>query len=703
MTGDLRGAADSALAARAAGRLEEAERLCTAALTLHPRDAALWELRGALALDRGQWDVAVTALRESLALRPDSAAAALHLSRALGSLGDAAGALAAADQALGLRPDDAAATFARAIALQQLGRFEESVVGYQQLLAGSAVHVVALANGGEALRQLRRFDEAREWLLRAIAARPDYAPAHNHLGLVDLDLGRLQAAEASFSMALKLTPSLVPALSNHATVLLQLRRNTEAAAVLGQLARLQADFPYVDGLRLYALSRLADWREHRTLRQRIVDRIAADPTAPIDVPHGCLAHAASAAIQRRVAATYTAREFPARLRATTRARPGERLRIGYFSNDFGDHALSYLLAGVLEAHDATRFEWHGLGWQRQQNTPMRQRIVAAFSRFHDITSLGDAAVLALCDELCIDIAVDLTGLTGNHRTGLFAARAAPLQVNFLGFPGTMGAPYIDYLIADRRVLPDAHRSFYAEQPVWMPVSFQPFDDRRAQVAPAPGRAALGLPEGAVVLAAFNDTAKLTPEIYAVWLRLLKSTPDAVLWLLAPEGAPRKRLLALADAAGVARRRLVFAGHVGYAEHLVRLGAADLFLDTSPFSAGATASDALSAALPLVTIEGEAFAGRMASSLLRGLGLDELVAGDLAAYETLCRELATDRPRLSALRGQLASARRTHPYFSSARYGRDLEAAYTAMAARHRAGLAPAPIDVGARNADDPVS
>lgn len=679
-------------ALRAAGDGAGASRLCTKVLAGAPRDAGLLSLAGELAMDRGDWTGAIALLRQSLAIRPDRAATAVLLSRAFGSAGDHDSALTAATEALRLGPGDSAATFALAITLQQLGRYEESVARYREFLARSPAHVVALANGAEALRRLRRFDEARDWLTQALATRADYAAAHNHLGLVELDLGRLQAAEAAFSAALRLAPTLVPALANRATARVQLKRDSEAAEDLTALARLAPDFPYVDGLRLYALARLADWRERRALRERIAARLEATPDAPIDMPHGCLGHQDSPAIQRRVATTYTAREFPPKSRAMRRAPAGARLKVGYFSNDFGEHALSYLIAGVIESHDPARFEWHGFGWQRQQPTPMRERIGAAFSRFHDITSRDDAAVLALADELGLDVAVDLTGLTGNHRTGLFAARLAPVQVNWLGYPGTMGAPYMDYLIADRRVLPDTERCHYAEQPVWMPVSFQPFDDRRPDPADAPTRAALGLPAGSLVLAAFNDTAKLTPEIYAAWLRLLTAVPQAVLWLYAPEGQPRKRLLALADAAGVPRRRIVFAGLVDYDAHRARLRAADLFVDTSPFSGGATASDALSAGLPILTIEGQSFAGRMAASLLRGIGLDELVARDLADYEARLTALAADPGRLAGLRARLQVARRDHPFFSSERYCRDLERAYVLMTERARAGLEPAPID-----------
>jgi protein O-GlcNAc transferase len=680
-------------AARAAGDGAQAARLCVRALATAPRDAGLLSLAGELAMDRGDWSAAIAALRESLAIRPDAAPTAVLLSRALGSAGDQEGALAAASEALRLKPGDSAATFASAITLQQLGRHEESVERYRQFLDQSPAHVVALTNGAEALRRLRRFDEARSWLGEALAVRPDYAAAHNHVGLVELDLGRLQAAEAAFSSALRLAPTLIPALANRATARVQLKRESEATEDLTALARLCPDFPYVDGLRFHALARLADWRERRALRERITARLAGEPGAPIDLPHSCLSHTDLPAVQRHVAVSYTTREFPPRPREARRAPPGARLKVGYFSNDFGEHALSYLIAGVIESHDPACFEWHGFGWQREQPTPMRERIVAAFSRFHDITRRDDATVLALVDELGLDIAVDLTGLTGNHRTGLFAARLAPVQVNWLGYPGTMGAPYMDYLIADRRVLPDAERCHYTEQPVWLPVSFQPFDDRRVEPAGAPTRADLGLPAESFVLAAFNDTAKLTPEIYAAWLRLLKAVPQAVLWLYAPEGAPRKRLLALADTAGVSRRRIVFAGLVDYAAHRARLCAADLFVDTSPFSGGATASDALSAGLPIITIEGRSFASRMAASLLRGIGLDELVARDLADYEACCLALAADSARLTALKERLRAARRDHAFFRSERYCRDLERAYVLMTERSRAGLEPAPIDM----------
>jgi predicted O-linked N-acetylglucosamine transferase (SPINDLY family) len=364
------------------------------------------------------------------------------------------------------------------------------------------------------------------------------------------------------------------------------------------------------------------------------------------------------------------------------------VRIAYVSGDFGEHAVTYLLTGAWERHDPRRFETYAISWGRREPCAARTRAAAAFAHFIDVSDRSDADVAALMRNERIDIAVDLTGYTRGHRTGIFAHRAAPVQVNFLGFPATMGAPYIDYLIADRFVVPADKLSQYAERVVWMPENFQPNDDRRTLPTAGPPRAHFGLPEEGVVLCSFNEAGKLNPALFDAWGRILHAAPDAVLWLLAPGLRARENLRREAAARGVDPARLVFAERLPYLEHLWRYTLADLFLDSTPFSAGATASDALSMGLPVLTIAGDSLASRMAGSALTALGLADLITGCLPDYEARAIALLRDHERLAFLRGALESAREAHPYFQTERYCRHLEAAYTAMHVRARKGLAP---------------
>ena len=350
--------------------------------------------------------------------------------------------------------------------------------------------------------------------------------------------------------------------------------------------------------------------------------------------------------------------------------------------------MTYLLAGVLERHDAAQVETLAFSWGRRNDGPARRRIEGAFSRFLDITDIGDEEVVGLMRELGVDIAVDLAGHTLGQRTGILARRAAPVQVNFLGFPATMGASYIDYLIGDSWVVPDDQRVHYSEKLVLLPGSFQPNDGARQDPPDYPPRAALGLPATGFVFCAFNRNAKMTLACFSVWMRLLGAVPGSVLWLLASDPLAQRNLRAEAQHRGVDAGRLVFASDLPYAAYLARFGAADLFLDTMPFNGGATASDALSTGLPVLTCM-----GRTWPSLRTSLGLHRLVTHSLDEYEAAALRLATDPGKLSALRRELRARRALHALFDPDRYCRHLERAYREMWHRHAAGLPPAEIAV----------
>jgi predicted O-linked N-acetylglucosamine transferase (SPINDLY family) len=318
---------------------------------------------------------------------------------------------------------------------------------------------------------------------------------------------------------------------------------------------------------------------------------------------------------------------------------------------------------------------------------MGQRVKRACDRFVDVSRLSDAQIAAQLREWEVDIVVDLVGFTDGVRTGILAQRPAPLQVSYLGFPATMGATYIDYILADEFVIPAAQRAHYAEQVVYLPECFQANDDRRA-IEHTLSRAQCGLPESAAVLCCFNNSFKLSPGVFEIWLRLLQAVPDSVLWLLGDTEAVQRNLRAYASAHGLSADRLVFAPRLPYAQHLGRMSLADLFLDTLPFNGGTTVSDALWAGLPVVTCSGDAFASRMGGSLLGAAGLPELVTHSPDNYARLALALTADRPRLAAIRTRLVARRTTSRLFDTARFCRHLEAAYTTMHGRQRRGETP---------------
>ena len=382
------------------------------------------------------------------------------------------------------------------------------------------------------------------------------------------------------------------------------------------------------------------------------------------------------------------------------ARPA-KLRIGYFSSDFRQHPMAWWIGELIEKHDRRRFEIFGFSL-KDANDEVRRRLRAGFDQFVDVQGSSDGDVAVLSRRLGIDIAVDLNGFTTYSRTKIFALRAAPIQVNYLGYPGTMGADFIDYLVGDSTVVPEDHRPGYAEKIAYLPDTYQPNDTRRPISERIFTRAELGLPEQGFAFCCFNSTYKITPEVFDDWMAILGQVPGSVLWLLQTSALAMANLRREAEQRGIAGDRLVFAKRMPLPEdHLARHRLADLFLDTLPYNAHVTTTDALWAGLPVLTRIGETFAGRVAASFLRAIGLPELITTSRQAYRERAVELARNPGQLQALRRKLAANRSTAPLFDMDRFARHLEAAYEAMYARHEASLPPDHIHV--QPVDRPIS
>jgi predicted O-linked N-acetylglucosamine transferase (SPINDLY family) len=370
-----------------------------------------------------------------------------------------------------------------------------------------------------------------------------------------------------------------------------------------------------------------------------------------------------------------------------------RIRVGYLSSDFHGHPVAYLAAEIFELHDRERFETFLFSYGPDDGSPMRRRLESGCDRFVDVAGASDEAAAQRIHDDRIQVLVDLKGYTADDRPGIAARRPAPIQVNWLGFPGTMGADWIDYVIADATIVPPEHEADYAERVVRMPWCYQPNDRRRPSVSKAPSRSACGLPEGGLVFCCFNQSYKIGPELFARWMRILERAPGSVLWLLDDNRQATDNLRGAAARHGVAPERLVFAPIRPLAEHLARYATADLVLDTFPYTSHTTGSDALWAGCPLITILGQTFASRVAASLAASAGLEALVVRSFDEYEALALRLARDRDELEALRRRLRDRRDALPLFDSPRFTRELEVAYARMWARFVAGKAPQAFDV----------
>ncbi len=678
------------------GDFDTADRTYREVLAGAPRCFDALHLLGLVVIQRGRLHDGIALIRRAIEVDSSQPMAHSSLARALIDKRDAAAALAAAELLIELQPSSAEAWLLHGNALQLGGTQESAIVSFERALRLQPDFPAALNNQGHSLRMLRRSGRAIEVLTRALALQPSYPMALNNLGLVFLDLHRVEEALTCFDRALAGSPQFLEALSNRGTALTELKRFSEAAETFAQLAAAAPNFGGALGNLLHARRNCCDWRDYESLTGQVIAGVRRGEL--VDTPLSFLCTSDEPQTQKICAQSFVAARYPPRLPAVQPRWPyvHDRIRVAYLSGDFGAHAVSYLLAGVIERHDRSRFEILAIGWGRQNDGPMRTRLEAAFDRFIDASSLSDFEVATLLRELEVDIAVDLTGHTGGQRTEIFAHRGAPLQVNYLGFPGTMGAPYMDYLIADAIVVPPSDDGAYSECVVRLPQCYLPGDDRRQIAREAPARADAGLPESGFVFCAFNNPVKITPEVFGVWMGLLREVPGSVLWLRADAPEVRSNLLREAGRRGVEPARLVFAAATSSMEsHLARHRLADLFLDTLPYNAHATACDALWAGLPVLTCRGRSFSGRVGASLLDTLGLPELIADNPARYTQLALELARDSARLATIRGRLEQLRDTSPAFDTLLYCGHLEAAYTTMQARLRDGLPPAAFAIDA--------
>ena len=673
------------------------------------------DLEAVLALyRRGEGQLAAALSGELLARSPNCEILNNIAGAILAALGRAEEAIGRYDHAIALAPDFFEAHNNRGIALNDLGRAEEALASFDTAIRLHGDNPEAYLNRGIALRRLRRLDEALASGNRAVKLRADCAEAHNVRGTVLLDLGRPQDALAAFDAAIAFKPTLSEALVNRANALAALNHIEEALAgydralalapgqinalnnrgsLLRRLKRFdEALASHRRAFDLAPLSALAD-AEIRNLEAHMC--IWPDPAAaPAPIRLGTGADAIQPfymlnfedSLERQLdcARRWTAAKYgPGRTMERIRRAPGARIRIGYFSTDFRDHATMHCMAGLFERHDRSRFEVHVFSYGPDVRDAMQARLAQAVDAFHVVGHLSDEEIARLAREQAIEIAIDLKGHTQDARLGIFARRAAPVQVGLLGFPGTTGSDFIDHLIADRAMIADGQERFFSEQIAWMPHCYYPTDNRCAVSDRSFTRAELGLPEKGFVFCSFNNNYKITPAEFDIWMRLLSQVPGSVLWLLEDNRWAGENLRREAVARGIDPARLVFADRMPSPDHMARHRHADLFLDTFRVNAHTTASDALWMGVPVLTMPGESFAARVAGSMLETLGMPELIAADPAAYESRALEIATDPGELAALKAKLAERRLSSPLFDSVRYARDLEALYEQLLERDR--------------------
>ena len=650
--------------------------------------------RGNALFDLHRVSEALESYEKSLVLHPNFAGAFNNRGNALKSLNRLQEALESYDNALVAQSDFAEAHFNRGNVLFELHRLPEALESFDKALAIRTNFAGALNNRGNVLRALNRLQEATESYDMALAIQCDFADALNNRGCALKDLQRKEEALADFDQALALRPDFANALFNRGVLLKDLKRHDEALVNLDKVLALQPHHEHALSEIACSAAMACNWgRGHiaADLREHIDKRIS------IIEPFVALGYCADAALLKTCSESFVQFRTATALMSFQRAKPTPRdkIKIAYVSSDFREHAVAYLTAELFELHDRDRFEIVAASFGSDDRSPIRSRLENAFDEFHDLKTKSDADVAKLLANLEIDIAVDLNGHTAGGRPGILALRPAPVQVSFLGFPGTNGAAFIDYTIADDFLIPAASHQYYSEKIAYLPDCFQPNDRKRPIAERTPRREECNLPEDGFVFCSFNNSYKLNPDVFDVWMRLLTAVPKSVLWLSADNKFVVENLRHEARARGVPAERLVFADRVAPPDYLARMRLADLCLDTWPFNAGTTASDALWAGLPIVTFAGQTLAGRMAGSILTAIGLPDLVTHSVAEYEALAAKLATHPAELAEVRRRLGTNRNSYPLFDTPRFIRNLEAAYSKMWSTYLKGEAPRTFRVGA--------
>jgi protein O-GlcNAc transferase len=679
-------------------RLEEALASFERTIELKGDYTEAYFYRGQVLQEMRRFEAAIASYDRAIELTPEHLSPYLaHSSRgfALAGLKRFDEALVSMEQAIAVKSDYFDAYCARGHVLLELRRWEAAVASYDEAIALGPEALgaqPAYSSRGFALKELKRFEEALASYDRAIELEDSDAEVRINRGGVLQEMGRHEAAIASYDRAIVLKPDCVEAHAGRGFSLLNRGRHEAALASFDQALALKADQKYLFAFRRYVQMQTCDWDGLAPYLERLEQELRA--RNPISAPFQVLALVDSPPLHRLAAEIWVREECPAddALGTIPQRQLGDKIRIGYFSADFRNHPVSLLTAELFETHDRSRFEIIAFALGPKVNDAVRARLERAFDRLIDVGERSDLEVVETARHWGIDIAVDLGGFTEHARPKIFALRAAPIQMSYIGYLGTIGAPYMDYLLADPTIIPAEERQHYSEAIIYLP-SYQVNDSKRPVAERTLTREELGLPATGFVFSCFNANYKIMPGTFALWMRILLRVQGSSFYLYAGNEAAERNLRAEAERRGVDPRRMVFGKFLAQEDYLARFRTMDLFLDTLPYNAGTTASDALWAGLPVLTCAGRAFAGRVAASLLNAIELPELVTSTAEQYEEMAVQLAENREVLHNIKRKLAQNRLKTALFDTHSFTKHLEVAYTRVLERHRAGLAPQTIYV----------
>ena len=679
---------EHALALHQSGQFDQARLVYQDILSKHPKNFDAIHLLGVIAFQCGEFEKCIQLISQAITINP-------YVALAYNNIGNA---------------------------LMEVGRFDEALIRYNKAVALKADYAEAYCNRGDALAKLHRLDQAIESYTRAIQIHPGYSNAYNNLGNSYRTIGKVQEAIGSYQKSLALDPNNAQArynlgnalkeirqlpqaidqyrktletdpnhfaaMNNLANILLDLKDVSQAIFYFDKAREIKPDIDFLQGALIHAKSMICEWDNTYQSHADAVQSVRNGKRVTAPFPALGLYSDSSLLLQTALTyATHKAKDItPVEIVSTRPSNP--KIRIGYYSADFFQHATAYLMAELFESHDRQTFEIFCFSFGHNARDSMQARIEANVDHWMSVSDKTDEQIATLSRELNIDIAVDLKGYTYQSRPGIFAHRCAPVQVSYLGYPGTMGANFIDYIIADEVVIPPSDQQFFTEKVVYLPGSYQVNDSTRKISELTLTRQEVGLPETGFVFCCFNNNYKITPLTFDSWMRIMKAVSGSVLWLFEGNADVKNNLGKEAESRGISKERLIFAPFMPMEDHLARHRLADLFIDTLPYNAHTTASDALWAGLPLLTQRGKTFAGRVAASLLTALDLPELITETVEEYEARAIHLATHPEELTEIRRKLEAKKSTSSLFDGKQFARHIEEAFVKMHERDQAGLPP---------------
>jgi len=656
------------------GKFEEAIKNFDQALLLNPDYTICHYNKGIIFKNIGRFDEAIEVYYKAISLKPDYAEAYNNIGVILKEQDKLEEAVEVYNKALSINPNFFEALFNLSIVLRHQNKFDEAIQSYIKVLSIKPNNVDAYNDLGIIRASLGEFNQALELFKKALVLKPDFADVYNNIGNINVEQGMFTEALEMFRKSLTINPRQYDALNNISNIYQVQGHLKDAIDASNKALTIKPDYEFVRAKKLYQQAQLCDWEgisnDINFIPLLGINKQSVSPFDLLSLEDAPERH------KKRSEVFFKDKFFQTPLDPDLKPKKNSKIiRIGYFSADFKEHVVSRLIANVIETHNKNNFIVYGYSLKKTTEDVLQKRLISSLDIFRDVSQATDKEVALLAREDGIDIAIDLNGYTQNSRTRIFAYRTAPIQISYLGYPGTMGSDFIDYIIADTNLIPESSQCFYSEKPIYLPDTYMPGDNNSKISIKYLSRNELGLPDDAFVFCAINNSYKISLSIFEIWMRLLRKVNNSVLWLLSPNDDVKSHIIKVARDNSINPNRLVFAEPKPYEQYIGQFSKADLFLDTFTYNAGATANNVLWAGLPIVTKSGKSYTSRMATSMLKAIGLDELVTKTEKEYEDLIFDLATNPQKLEKIRVKLSKNRFSKPLFNIKLFTKNLEEGY----------------------------